>query len=374
MGTVNLPPVAVASLHVNKIGPSMRNPITQHRKFFALYLSLCVLLALSLTAVMVMTEEAGYWEATVKGCMEAITFGAVGLIIWYVVRFSGLEANHLWNTLVSHLAAATILLSLWVVTSYSLSAWVLGMPVAIRQLPQEEVTNQLAWGLGLYLLAALGYYLLIFYQNYREKLVDELEMKAMLKESELSMLKAQLNPHFIFNSLNSISMLTLTRPDDAHEMIVKLSNFLRHTIGHPESELVSLTKELATTRLYLDIEKSRFGEKLQVEIEEGELEGAYELPNLILQPLVENAIKYGVYEALDRSIIRVRAYPEGDDLLVEIANSCDEEPARSTGKGIGLKNVQGRMKYHYDRDDLVTAHQNEGMFTATIRIPQKSNA
>ena len=187
------------------------------------------------------------------------------------------------------------------------------------------------------------------------------------------MLKAQLNPHFIFNSLNSISALTLTRPEDAHEMIVKLSTFLRHTIGHSELDLVTIHKEIDTISLYLAIEKSRFGDKLVVDIEGlDELDESVILPNLILQPLVENAVKYGVYERLDESKISIRLSLDNNYLIVEISNTTGEVPKGVTGKGIGLKNVQRRLQYIYETGDLIKTKKDKDQFVTTLKIPQNN--
>ena len=157
-------------------------------------------------------------------------------------------------------------------------------------------------------------------------------------------------------------------------MIVKLSTFLRHTIGQSETDLVTIQKEIDTISLYLAIEKSRFGEKLQVEINGlDEIEETVMVPNLILQPLVENAVKYGVYELLDVSVIRIQLAMENLMLVVEIINDRAEKPGSKKGKGIGLKNVNRRLQHIYDRNDLLRTAEEAHTFVTTIKIPQQKN-
>ena len=349
----------------------MFNPITKKRTYLFAYFLFWILVA-ALQAVLVhWTQEVPWLESSVEAAIYATLFGFAGLSIWFVVRFTGLQFRNLWNALINHFAAASLLISAWLSISYTLSSLILGRPMDIRDAPAADLSWRIGLGVVYYILVSLNYYLLIFYQNFREKEVSELEMKSLLKESELSMLKAQLNPHFIFNSLNSISALTLTRPEDAHEMIVKLSTFLRHTIGHSERDLISIHKELETISLYLAIEKSRFGDKLIVDVKGLEdIKETTMLPNLILQPLVENAVKYGVYEMLEESKISIDLAMDNNYLVVRITNTTGEIPKGIKGKGIGLKNVHRRLQYIYESGDLIRTKKEANLFITTLKIPQ----
>lgn len=352
----------------------MYNPITKKASHLLTYFLFWLFVAAIQASILHWTQEIAWMSAVVESVIYSILFGLTGLSIWFVVRFTGLQFKNLWNALINHLAAASLLISAWLYLSYSLSALLLGQPMDIREAEPADLSWRIGLGAVYYVLISLNYYLLIFYQNYREKEVSELEMKSMLKESELSMLKAQLNPHFIFNSLNSISALTLTRPEDAHEMIVKLSTFLRHTIGQPETELVTIQKEIDTISLYLDIEKSRFGDKLQVTINGlEEMPETAMLPNLILQPLIENAVKYGVYELLDVSLINIGLTLENQLLTIRIVNDKAEKAGSMKGKGIGLKNVGRRLQYIYERNDLLETQAEPDTFTTTLKIPQRAD-
>ncbi|HAA16119.1 MAG TPA: hypothetical protein DCE41_32195 [Cytophagales bacterium] len=349
----------------------MANPIAQNRTYRTVYLLSWVAVA-AVHALAIRWTMALAWS---DALLEALTFSAlfalVGLVIWYIVRFSGIGVNNVWYMILTHGVAATLLVGAWLFVGVFLLRVFHQQGVSFTNVVDEDTGWRAAQGAIYYVVVTLNYYLLLYSESYREKQLAEIEMRTLLKESELTMLKAQLNPHFIFNSLNSISMLTLTRPEDAHEMVVKLSTFLRHTIGNAETDLVTLHKEIDTMRLYLDIEKSRFGDKLLVEILGiEEISEKVMVPNMILQPLVENAIKYGVYEALEQSTITVATQMEERMLMVTITNGCEEKPTRPPGKGIGLQNVRRRLQYLYERPDLLDTRQEGTQFTVTLHIPQ----
>ncbi|MEO9964710.1 MAG: histidine kinase [Reichenbachiella sp.] len=349
----------------------MVNPILKNRDHLLAYFLFWVMLTLIQTLLLRSTQDIFWSHALTESIIYCFGFSIVGLGIWFIVRFTGLETGNLWNALSSHLAAAALLIFLWLAGSYYLTALLLDKASSIRQIPIQDLWWRIVLGIVYYLLISLVYYLLIFYQNYKEKQIREIEMQSTLKETELSMLKAQINPHFIFNSLNSISSLTLTRPEDAHEMIVKLSSFLRYTIGHAETELVLLDKELESIQLYLEIEKLRFGQKLEVKFEGiDQIPAHVKVPNLILQPLIENAIKHGVYESTTTSTIAVNLSYADQRLEIRIVNSFEADGVAKKGKGIGLKNVKERLQLIYESVDLLETTKEENQFRVHLTIPQ----
>ncbi|MEP2024500.1 MAG: histidine kinase [Reichenbachiella sp.] len=349
----------------------MINPILKNREHLLVYGLFWLMLIIIHTMLLHWGQQVIWSAALVEATIYGLGFSLVGLSIWFIVRFTGLTDGNLWNAIMSHLAAGALLIFVWLATSYFITGYLLGYASSIRQASIVDVWWRVALGAVYYLLVALIYYLLIFYQNNKEKQIREIEMESTLKETELSMLKAQINPHFIFNSLNSISSLTLTRPEDAHEMIVKLSSFLRYTIGHSETELVSLSQEIETIQLYLEIEKLRFGNKLKVNFEGIDaIPDSAKLPNLILQPLIENAIKYGVYESTSASTIVVKVSYSDRHLQIEITNSIEDDSVAHKGKGIGLKNVRGRLQLIYESADLLHTHKEENEYKVQLTIPQ----
>jgi sensor histidine kinase YesM len=349
----------------------MINPILQNRQYLIAYAAFWFFITLLLSVLRYWSLNQVWEEAIIESFIYVASFGFIGLSIWFVVRFTDLETSNIINAIITHLAAASLLLFIW----HSLAFGAHGLLKASNWNILDAPTSSLWWwttfGYFFYVIIALNYYLLIFYQNYQEKQIRESEMKIMLKESELSMLKAQINPHFIFNSLNSISTLTLTAPENAHEMIVKLSTFLRYTIGQSETDLVPLNKEIEAMQLYLEIEKSRFGDKLQVNIEGlDHIPVETNIPNLILQPLVENAIKYGVYESTQATKINMAFSLSAQMLAIHITNKVETDSVPKKGKGIGLNNVKSRLQLNYGRFDLLQTKLDHDTFHVRLSIPQ----
>lgn len=196
-------------------------------------------------------------------------------------------------------------------------------------------------------------------------------LEKLAREAELASLRQQLQPHFLFNSLNSINALIGTQPEKARMMVQQLSDFLRGTVKKDDSQLVPLFEELQQLRLYLDIEKVRFGHRLATEIENDNASLLAKLPPLLMQPVVENAIKFGLYDTIGETIIRVKTFVESNQLVIEVENPFD--PATATprhGTGFGLSSLQRRLYLLYARNDLLQTHQTENTYTTQIRIPQ----
>ncbi len=203
----------------------------------------------------------------------------------------------------------------------------------------------------------------------QEQRKDDAEKLA--KETELVKLRQQLQPHFLFNSLNSISALAGSRPEEARKMIQQLSDFLRGTLRKDEQQLVSLKEELHHLNLYLEIEKVRFGHRLNTHIDCHEQLENYTLPSLLLQPLVENAIKFGLYDTTEQVLIEVNTSLENNELIISVKNPYDPTTSMPRkGTGFGLSSVGRRLYLLYGRTDLLKTAAEQTHFITTIYIPQ----
>ncbi len=197
------------------------------------------------------------------------------------------------------------------------------------------------------------------------------EAEQLIKEAELVRLRQQLQPHFLFNSLNSISALAGSKPEEARKMIQQLSDFLRGTLKKDEQKTVSVTEEIEHLQLYLEIEKVRFGHRLNVEMEVDGKILDNKIPPLLLQPLVENAIKFGLYGTLDKLTVRLIAKDESRYLFIQIQNPYDEQGQKiKEGTGFGLDSIRRRLLLLYGRNDLLTTTKTELLFITTLKIPQ----
>jgi LytS/YehU family sensor histidine kinase len=207
-----------------------------------------------------------------------------------------------------------------------------------------------AWVLILAWSAA--YFAIKFARIFREVRESALKAAAMAHEAQLKMLRYQLNPHFLFNTLNAISTLVLEHEtEQANRMVTKLSSFLRYSLDNDPMQRITLRQELEALRLYLDIEKVRFEDRLQLELDVEQGAETALIPSLLLQPLVENAIKHGIAQVESEGRLRIAARVFAGELLLEIS---DNGPGVTlvdgdipNGRGVGLRNTRERLRELY---------------------------
>lgn len=196
------------------------------------------------------------------------------------------------------------------------------------------------------------------------------DAERLAKEAELFKLRQQLAPHFLFNSLNSISALIVSRPEQARKMIQQLSDFLRGNLRKEDQQWVALSEELQYLELYLEIEKVRFGHRLSTELDYAPECLEYRLPSMLLQPIVENAIKFGLYDTTDSVTISIRARLDNNYVRIDVSNPFDPETSRpKTGAGFGLSSIQRRLYLLFARPDLLETHVEGNNFITTVKIP-----
>ncbi len=218
----------------------------------------------------------------------------------------------------------------------------------------------------------INYYILLEEQiNQRERL------ESQASSAQLAMLRYQLNPHFLFNTLNSISTLVLLKQTErANAMLARLSSFLRYTLANESTAKVTLAQEVETLKLYLEIEKMRFEDRMRPHFRiDPETIGA-RLPSLLLQPLIENAIKYAVTPSEDGADIWINATREGQAVRIEVADNGNvdcPDAAASPSTGVGLANIRERLAQAYGNAHGFTTKKNEhGGFSVIIEIPYQS--
>ncbi|HAX96335.1 MAG TPA: hypothetical protein DCY35_07425 [Prolixibacteraceae bacterium] len=294
-------------------------------------------------------------------------FAVLGLNIWFVVKYNSPETYRWWQLIFFHLLAATVMIIIW---SYLTTVIINLISAELADYLRMSLPARLLSGYLLYVFFVLLFMMIIYYQNFKEKVKREGELKSLIKEAELHALKSQINPHFLFNSLNSISSLTISDPPKAQEMVINLSSLMRYSLRHGQNEKVKFGTELDNNKLYLAIEKVRFGSKLQpiFRVDEKCFEG--NLPNMILQPIYENAIKYGVYEATEPVEIVTTATYNGNFLEVTIENGYDPNVASKKGEGIGLRNIRERLEIIYGNPGLLRITDDKKVFKVTLTIPQ----
>lgn len=213
---------------------------------------------------------------------------------------------------------------------------------------------------------------LIYYLNAKkESERNQTEIEMMMRDAELLKLRQQIQPHFLFNSLNSINALVITQPQEARKMVQQLSEFLRGTLKKDEQTFIAFGEELKHLQLYLDIEKVRFGHRLNIEIENCEKCLDALTPPLLLQPVVENAVKFGLYDTTGDVKISIHSKLENGYLTIEVTNPFDEKTQVSKkGNSFGLDSIHRRLYLLFARKDLLKTKQENSIFITTISIPQ----
>ncbi|MBN1598503.1 MAG: histidine kinase [Bacteroidales bacterium] len=348
----------------------MLHPILNKRQNFITYSIIWIIVGIIHALIVSATYDVDISISATESVVFNFLYAVLGIGIWYPVYFTDLEKNKIANFITNHLASASLAVGIWLWLGIVIIKSVYNdVPGYINQLTISTPLRALT-GFLIYAITASIYYLFIYYQNFKNKLLRESELKALVKESELNSLKSQINPHFLFNSLNSISSLTMISPEKAQDMVINLSDFLRYSLSHKNESLTTFDKELKNIDRYLKIEKIRFGKRLNVEKDIMEHCVNYYLPGLILQPLMENAVKYGVYESIEQSNISISAKCTTDLLEVHIANEYDPDVISKKGEGIGLRNVSGRMKIQYGREDLLKIEKNDKIFEVILFFPQ----
>lgn len=220
---------------------------------------------------------------------------------------------------------------------------------------------------GVALVSELWYTL----EDQKEQEKRKADAEKMARDAELYQLRQQLQPHFLFNSLNSISALVSFKPAEARRMIQQLSDFLRGTLRKDEQQWINLADEMKHLQLYLDIEKVRFGHRLQTVITEDEGTATLQVPHMLLQPVVENAIKFGLYDTIGEVEIRIQASLQQHLLVLTVQNPFDQATAApQSGTGFGLHSARRRLYLLFGRNDLLTTSITDNIFTTTIKIPQ----
>lgn len=215
-----------------------------------------------------------------------------------------------------------------------------------------------------------------FWSNKRLQREEKLKKMAIENERalvkiEMNSIQQQLKPHFLFNSLNSINALTMTDPEEAQRMIHLLSEFMRGSIQQNQNEQVTLAEEIRHLQLYTNIEKVRFGERLQVQFDIPESTLQMRVPFLILQPIIENAIKYGLYGNTEDITITIEAKLEQNSLKITVTNPFDPITQQTNkGTGFGIRSVERKLLLSYQRSNLLKTQTKNSIFIATLQIPQ----
>lgn len=301
------------------------------------------------------------------------------LLMWLSNAFT-LEGTQWRRTLWVHLAACVIIVGALGIFGYCAGP-MLARATAGSLSPNPEMTGvvvvvrRATMQLPIFWAVIGAAHALLFYQRDRDRQRREAELRECLTEARLAALRMQLNPHFLFNTLNSITSLVREDPPAAEDMIQSLSGLLRSSLTSGDRQEISLREELQFLDRYLGIEQTRFGDRFRVEkqIETDALDAL--TPSLILQPLVENAIKHGIQKQIMPGFVRIQADRCGDALRLQVANSGPPLDGKygQWHEGVGLGNTRTRLRELYDGGGSLNFWPRpEGGLTVELRIPWRA--
>jgi sensor histidine kinase YesM len=348
----------------------MSHPITGSRRSVLIYSVVWLMIAATMGVLYFFLLHFPLQVVITDALASSLLFGFTGLLAWYPTRYIPFQKQSPFYSIIAHIVAGIVVMGSWVLLTVALLN-----AIFTNQAEYVEFLNQtIAWramlGGLVYLVLVLIYYLVSNTQKLQERAQQEERLKGLVRDAELNMLKSQINPHFLFNSLNSISSLTMSNPEEAREMIIRLSDFLRYSLKHRENEYVPLEEELGRMKDYLAIEKTRFGEKLLYEFDINLECEKFPVPTMIFQPLFENAIRHSVYESVTPVTIKFSCTPEEDHMKAMISNDYDPTVPTRKGTGVGLQNVRQRIALAYKEKGVVQWNAREGVFTVTILFPR----
>ncbi len=350
------------------------HPILLSPRRLWLYLS-CWLPILALLVWVTWASGGVSWlEATAALFPAALVYSFLCLSSWYVCRARPRPLEEVGSVAVAH-GSSAIAGGLIFAGVAGLAAAVLtqgGVFAGLTQRLTPLLPLLLGMGVLLYLLSAGLHYAAIAAMASREAERRAMEARTLAREAELRALRMQINPHFLFNSLHSISALATQDGIRAREMCVRLADFLRGALALGSRETIPLGEELGLARAYLEIERARFGDRLRVEEDmEAGCEGCM-VPALLLQPLVENAVKHGIAGLLEGGSVRISVRRTEDGVAILIDNAFDPDAAPPTRDGLGLAHVRRRLQVRYGSAAGLEAGPNEGVYRVLLRLPCES--
>ena len=347
----------------------MGHPVFESRSHLLTWWLVWILLAPGYALLLYYTYDGERNMSITDGFISMTIYSALALAAWFPFKYFNRVGKTTPSLVVNLVALSLALTAIWLVLSRIITMVFFPDGSLYEAFWIETLSYRISSGVLICCLVILTYYLIISYKNLSDKKLDEARLENLLRETELRMLRTQINPHFLFNSLNSVSSLTITNPEKAREMVVRLSDFMRYSLSRKDEQPVAIRQELENLRLYLEIEKTRFGNRLQTLEDISDECLSIKIPSLLLQPLYENAVKYGVHESTGTITITTSLKCNGQFAEISISNNFDPEAIHPAGTGTGLDNVRRRLELVYGRNATMKTEKGNGSFTVNLLLP-----
>jgi two-component system sensor histidine kinase AlgZ len=347
------------------------HPILARFERLAAYLALWC--AIGVLVGGVLTSQGLTWpEALVQVLPPLLVYSFICLSAWYVCRAMPLATSGVPGVLTASVVAASVGGALWLALNEAWIATLESMPVLapVTVRFRSQTPFLFAVSVMLFLLVLSVHYVVLAFEAFRDAERHQLELKVLTRDAELRALRAQVDPHFLYNSLNSISALTGSDPAAARRMCLLLADFLRTTLRVSTQDSITMADELMLADRFLSIEQVRFGSRLNVERHIDETASLCRIPPLVLQPLLENAVAHGIAGLIDGGTIRLDVSRRNDRLSIAVANPRDPDAMpRKAGGGVGLDNVRRRLALVFGGAARMDAIADPDGFRVAIDLP-----
>ncbi len=351
---------------MSAVHPMLERPIR-----LAAYLAVAAMFGL-LLALLVQAIAPGSLRAAIALCLPlALVYAFQCLSVWYPVRQLPSDRAGAPQLVVLLTLASFVSATIWTAVGF-LWARVLAESAGFSDLPARFATAMplfLVVGVFFFVLATLVHFLFVVVERSRAAERRGLEREVHAREAELKALKAQLDPHFLFNSLNSVSALIGSDAPAARRMCYLMAGFFRKSLGLGQKERIPLTEEIYLAETYLAIEEVRFGARLRSNFGVAEETLTFAVPPLVLQPLIENAVHHGIAHLVEGGEVKIGAALRGEHLELVVENPCDPERPASRGAGVGLANVRARIEALFGHRARIDVEASPESYRVRLLLP-----
>lgn len=347
------------------------HPILSDRKRIFIYFAVWSIVGVMFAGGMYYILNGNIFLSLLITLPVIMIYSQINLSAWYIAKAFPLGKTNIWKIVVLVFVSST-LMSLLFVGLFVGWIFIVSQYVTIPQPGTDQWLLYLllsVLGEELYLVSLAIAYLFVAFEVSRNAERDTFELKLLAQSSELKVLRMQINPHFLFNSLNSINALILQKPEKAREMTTLLADFFRKSLQFGSKDTITLGEEFSLLTNYLDIERIRFGARLQVEQKINDSVLSCLVPPLLLQPILENAVKYGITNSVENGMVRIKADVKNERIFITVENTHEEERQTKKGTGFGLSIVRKRLHAIFGNNSDVQLSRDGNVFRVIVFFP-----
>ncbi len=347
------------------------HPILSKRKSLIIYLAIWLTVSLLIEIPIIYPYKTQWFALLLSDIPLILFFALISLSSYYICRFFPIKTTRLYNVFSVLLTSALIAGGIELAVGYAWIKFIDSLNIAPPIMPLYEI-----WIAGIYsvlvlifLLIAAMHYVIISFEQTREIERQTMELRVLAQDAELRALRAQIDPHFLFNSLNSVSALTTANPERARTMVILLAEFFRNSLDMGSKDHITLADELSLINKFLTIEQVRFGSRLNVKQNITQEALKCKIPPLLLQPLIENAVRHGISQLIDGGTISINATISSGRLKITVDNPYDPDYIPKKGTGLGITNVKARIQTLFGNEGRIEVEKKENLFKVELIFP-----